>query len=182
MQQLKIAVVVALAVILQTSLRQIWPPLVHIDLPLIVTVYFALQRDVLQAMLVGAITGLAADALSGGGLLGAGGFSLTLTAYLIATLATRVMLDNPLVRIPVIAGAALFDATVFVLLHRMLDQPSQRPFVETASYKVIWTTVAGTIVLYVFDMVFSERARQRRQLSFRRRVARRGMGRFRRKR
>lgn len=182
MQHLKIAAVVALAVILQSVLRQIWPPLVHIDLPLIVTVYFALQRDVLQAMMVGAIAGLATDSLSGGGLLGAGGFSLTLTAYLIATLATRVMLDNPLVRIPVIAGAALFDATVFVLLHRMLDQPSQLPFVETASYKVIWTTIVGTILLYVFDTLFSERARQRRQLSVRRRVARRGMNRFRRKR
>lgn len=182
MQQLKIAVVVALAVILQSSLRQVWPPLVHIDLPLIVTVYFALQRDVLQAMLVGAIAGLATDALSSGSLLGADGFSLTLTAYLIATLATRVMLDNPLVRIPVLAGAALFDAAIYVLLHRMLDQPSLRPFVETASYKVIWTTVVGTIFLYAFDTLFSERARQRRQLSFRRRVARRGMRRFGRKR
>jgi rod shape-determining protein MreD len=182
MQQLKIAAVVALAVILQSSLRQVWPPLVHIDLPLIVTVYFALQRDVLQALIVGAAAGLATDALSSGSLLGASGFSLTLTAYLIASLATRVMLDNPLVRIPVLAGAALLDAAVFVLLHRMLDQPSLRPFVETASYKVIWTTIAGTIILYVFDNVFSERARQRRQLSTRRRVARRGMRRFGRKR
>ena len=182
MQQLKIAAIVALAVILQSSLRQVWPPLVHIDLPLIVTVYFALQRDVLQALIIGAVAGLATDALSSGSLLGAGGFSLTLTAYLIASLSTRVMLDNPLVRIPVLAGAALLDAAVYVLLHRMLDQPSLRPFVVTASYKVIWTTVVGTILLYVFDTFFSERARQRRQLSTRRRVARRGMRRFGRKR
>jgi hypothetical protein len=82
----------------------------------------------------------------------------------------------------VLAGAALLDAAVYVLLHRMLDQPSLRPFVETAAYKVIWTTITGTIILYVFDNVFSERARQRRQLSTRRRVARRGMRRFGRKR
>jgi rod shape-determining protein MreD len=181
MQQLKIAVVVALAVLLQSVLRQIWPPLVHIDLPLIVTVYFALQRDVLQAMIVGTIAGVATGALSGD-LLGAYGFSKTLTAYIIATLATRVMLDNPLVRIPVLAGAALFDAAIYVFLHRLLDRASLQPFVETASYKVIWTTVAGTILLYVFDTLFSERARQRRQLSLRRRVARRGMRRFSRKR
>ena len=182
MQQLKIAAVVALAVILQSTLRQIWPPLVHIDLPLVVTVYFALQRDVLQALIVGAVTGLATDALSSGSLLGAGGFSKTLVAYVIATLATRVMLDNPLVRIPVLAGAALLDAAVYVLLHRMLDQPSLQPFVETASYKVIWTTIIGTIILYLFDTLFSERARQRRQLAVRRRVARRGMGKLGRKR
>lgn len=181
MEQLKIAVVVALAVILQSSFRQIWPPLVHIDLPLIVTVYFALQRDVLKAMIIGTIAGVATDALSQS-LLGGYGFSKTLTAYIIATLATRVMLDNPLVRIPVLAGAALLDATVYVFLHRMLDNAPLPRFVETASYKVIWTTIVGTILLYVFDTLFSERARQRRQLSVRRRVARRGMNRFRRKR
>ena len=166
MHQLKIVIVLALAILLQSSLRNIWPPFVYIDLPLIVVVYFALQRDMAQALVVGVIAGLATDALSGGGLLGAGGFSKTLTAYLIAALATRVMLDNPLVRIPVLAGAALLDATIYVLLHRMLGQASQMPFVERVSYKLIWTTVVGTIILYIFDTFFSERARQRRQFAF----------------
>ena len=71
MRQLKVALVLAVAIILQSTLRAVWPPLVYVDLPLIVVVYFALQRDALQALLVGAIAGLATDALSGG-LLGAG--------------------------------------------------------------------------------------------------------------
>jgi rod shape-determining protein MreD len=71
MRQLKIALVLALAVILQSSLRALWPPLVYVDLPLIVVVYFALQRDPLQALVIGAVAGLAMDALGGGGLLGA---------------------------------------------------------------------------------------------------------------
>ena len=182
MRQLKIAIVLTLAILLQSSLRNIWQPLVYIDLPLIVVVYFALQRDMLQALMVGVCAGLATDALSSGSLLGAGGFSKTLTAYIIAALATRVMLDNPLVRIPVLAGAALLDATVYVLLHRMLGQASQMPFVERVSYELIWTTVIGTLILYVFDMFFSERAHQRRQFAFRRRVARRGAVRLGRKR
>ena len=173
MRQLKIALVLALAVVLQSSLPAIWPPFVYIDLPLIVVVYFALQRDPLQALVIGAVAGLAMDALGGGGLLGAGGFSKTLVAYLIASLATRVMLDNPLVRIPVLAGAALLDSVVFVLLHRILSQPSLKPFAETASFKLIGTTVAGTLILYVLDTFFSDRARQRRQFAWRRRVARR---------
>jgi rod shape-determining protein MreD len=182
MQQLKIAAVLVVAIVLQSSLRAIWPHFVYIDLPLIVVVYFALQRDVLQALIVGAAAGLATDALSSGGLLGAGGFSKTLTAYLIASLSTRVMLDNPLMRIPVLAGAALLDATVYNLLHRMLDQPSLKPFVETASFKLLGTTIVGTLILYVLDLTFSERARQRRQLAFRRKVARRPPRRFGRKR
>ena len=98
MAQLKIILSVALAAILQSSLRQIWPALVYIDLPLIVTVYFALQRDAVRAVLVGCFTGVATDALSRG-LLGAGGFTKTLVAYLIATLTTYISLDNPLARI-----------------------------------------------------------------------------------
>jgi rod shape-determining protein MreD len=182
MRQLKIALVLALAIILQSSLRARWQPFVYIDLPLIVVVYFALQRDVFQALVIGAVAGLAADALSGGGLLGAGGFSKTLTAYVIFALSTRVMLDNPLARIPVLAGAALLDASVYVILHRLLGQASLRPFVEAASFKLIGTTVVGTIILYVLDQFFSERARQRRQFAFRRRVARRGAVRLGRKR
>lgn len=174
MRQLKIALVLAVAVILQTSLRPSWPLIVYIDLPLIVVVYVALQRDALQALFVGAIAGLATDVL-GGGLLGAGGFSRTLVAFLIVSLATRVMLDNPLPRIPVMAGASLVADAVYVLLHRMLGQASNVNFVEQASFKLIGTTIAGTIFLYLLDMIFSERAHQRRQLAFRRRVARRGI-------
>jgi rod shape-determining protein MreD len=182
MRQLKIALVVALALILQTTLRVIWPPLAYVDLPLIVVVYFALQRDAMQALVVGVAAGLAADALGAGGLLGAGGFSKTLTAYLIVSLATRVMLDNPLARIPVLAGAVLFDDVVYVLLHRILGQTMPYRFLDRAPLKMIATTVIGTLILYVLDLLFSERARQRRQLAFRRRVARRSPVRLGRKR
>ena len=174
--KLKIAVCIALAIILQSSLRHIWSFLVYVDLPLIVVAYFALRRDVLQAVIIGAVAGLATDALSGG-LLGAGGFTKTLTAYLIASVATRVRLDNPLVRIPVIAGAAAFDVVVYVLLHRMLSQPSLVPFPETAAFKLISTTVAGTFIFYVLDYFLSEQALQRRQFAFRRRLARRSLSR-----
>lgn len=173
MRQLKIALIVALAIILQSSLRKVWSPLAYVDLPLIVVVYFALQREVLRALLVGVVCGLAMDALSSG-LLGAGGFSKTLTAYLVVTLATRVMLDNPLLRIPVLAGAVVLDETVFVLLHRMLGQPSLTPFVEVAAKTLIWTSVAGTVILYLLDYLLTDRGMQRRQFAFRRRIARRG--------
>lgn len=173
MRQLKIAAVVALAVILQSSLKAAWQPLSYVDLPLVVVVYFGLQRNALQALIIGASVGLATDALGSGGLLGAGGFSKTLVAFVVSSIATRMMLDNPLVRIPVLAGAALLDAAVYVLLHRMLGQPPHVPFVEMTAFKVIGTTIFGTIILYMLERFFSERARQRRHFAFRRRVAQR---------
>jgi rod shape-determining protein MreD len=172
--KLKIAVCVALAVLLQTTLRPYWNGLVYIDLPLIVVTYFALRRDVLLALIVGCAAGLAADAFSGG-LLGANGFSKTLIAYLIAALITRVMLDNPLARIPVIAGAAALDTVIIFLAHQMLGQRPLVPFVETVAYKLIATTIVGTFLFYLLDRIFSDRARVRRQFAFRRRAARRSL-------
>lgn len=172
----KIAVVVALAVLLQSSLRVLWGPLAFADLPLVVVVYFALRRDPVQAVVIGAVAGLAADALSGG-LLGANSFSKSLTSYLIAALVTRFALDNPLLRIPVLAGAAVFDAAVYVLLHRLYGQALEATVAETLAFKVIGTTVAGTFISYALDVFFSDRGRQRRAFALRRRVARRGTSR-----
>ncbi len=172
--KIKIAVCVFLAVLLQTTLPRQWKPLAHLDLPLIIVTYFALRRDVLLAMFVGAIAGVATDAFSGG-LLGAGGFTKTLVAYLIATLAARIMLDNPLARIPVLAGAVALDTMLYNLLHRGLSQPSLHSFAETTAYRLIATTVAGTFVFYLLDVFFSDRAHQRRHFAFRRRAARRSL-------
>ncbi|MDQ3648971.1 MAG: rod shape-determining protein MreD [Acidobacteriota bacterium] len=174
--KLKIVLSVTLAVLLQSTLRKVWPPLGHIDLPLIIVAYFALRRDPVQAVVIGTAAGLATDALSVG-LLGAYGFSKTLTAYLIASLVTRIALDNPLLRIPVLASAAALDELVYVLLHRLFGQSLAAPFAETVAFKMIWTTVVGTFIFYAFDRFFSEQTSQRRQFAFRRRIARRSISR-----
>lgn len=175
MPQLKIAAVLALAIILQLSLRAVWPPLAYIDFPLMVVVYIALQRHAWQALFVGTIAGLAVDAASGG-LIGAGGFSKTLTAYLIYFAATRVNLENALLRIPVLAAATVLDSAIYVFWHRSLGYAPNVPFVQTLSYRLIATTVIGTFVLYLLDSAFTERARQRRSFASRRKGARRVTG------
>src|SRR6266851_3228217 len=161
MPQLKIAVVLLCAIILQLSLRAVWTPLSYIDFPLVVVVYIALQRHAWHALFVGTVAGLAIDATSGG-LIGAGGFSKTLTAYLIYFAATRVNLENALMRIPVLATATVLDSSVYVFWHRLLGDPPLVPFVQTLSYRLIATTIAGTLVLYMIDSVIAERSSQRR--------------------
>jgi rod shape-determining protein MreD len=180
MPQLKIAAVLLLAIILQLSLRAVWSPLSYIDFPLIVVVYISLQRDAWQALIVGTIAGLSVDA-AGGGLIGAGGFSKTLTAYLIYFAATRINLENPLLRIPVLAAATLVEAGVYVFWHRFLGYAPLVPFVQTISYKMIGTTIVGTFTFYMLDSVFTDRSSQRRKFASRRRVARRPTGPLRRR-
>src|SRR4029450_3387137 len=180
MPQFKIAAVLALAIILQLSLREAWPPLSHIDFPLIVVVYVALQREAWQALIVGTIAGLAIDAPSGG-LIGAGGFSKTLTAYIVYLAATRINLENPLLRIPGLAAATVADAAIYVFWPRSLGYPTLAPFVQTLSYRLIGTTVVGTLAFYMLDSLFSARSIQSRQFATRRRVARRTTGPLRRR-
>ena len=173
MPQLKTAVALVLAIVLQLSLRRVWEPLSYIDFPLIVVVYIALQRHAWHALIVGTIAGLAVDAASGG-LIGAGGFSKTLTAYLIYFVATRVNLENPLLRIPVLAAATVLDSAIYIFWHRSLGYPPTVPLVQTFSYRLIGTTIVGTLALYLLDSLFTERARQRRTFASRRKGARRG--------
>jgi rod shape-determining protein MreD len=175
MRQLKTAAIIAIAVILQASLRNIWPPLRFLDCPLIVVVYFALVKDPLEALLVAAVCGIATDAVGAGGLLGSSGFSKTVTAFVIVTLFSRLLVNNPLARIPVMAGAIILDSTVYVLLNKAFGNPTFMPFVSSVAYKLIATTAVGAIILFTTDVFFSERARQRRKHAFRRRIARRNI-------
>lgn len=180
MPQLKIAAVLTIAIVLQLSLRAVWPPLSYIDFPLVVVVYIALQRDAWQALFIGTIAGIIVDAASGG-LIGAGGFSKTLTAYIVFLGATRINLENPLLRIPVLATATVCDAAIYVFWHRSLGYPPIAPFVQTLSYRLIGTTVVGTFGFYLLDSVFSARVAQTRMFATRRRVARRSTGTLRRR-
>lgn len=172
MSQLKIAAVLLISIVLQLSLREVWGPLAYIDFPLVVVVYIALQREAWKALVVGTLAGLIIDARSGG-LIGAGGFSKTLTAYVIFFAATKVNLENPLLRIPVLAAATVVDSAIYVFWHRVLGNPPGVPLMQTISYKLIATTIAGTLVLYMLDSVMSGASSQRRQFATRRRVARR---------
>src|SRR5437588_4616645 len=108
MRQLTIAILLIVAIALQSALLAIWQPLAFVDLTLILVVYFALQREPLQALIVAATAGLAMDLISGPpALLGAGAFAKVLTAYVVHFVASRVMLDTTLLLIRVLLGDSI---------------------------------------------------------------------------
>ena len=123
-------------------------------------------------MIYATIAGVAVDALSGG-LLGASGFSKTLTAFVVVELARRVLLvDNLLIRIPVLAGAILLECSIYYSMNRLLGQSPNAPFVETLAYSLIGTTITGTVTMLILEYFFSERARlHRRNFAPRRQAA-----------
>jgi hypothetical protein len=87
--------------------------------------------------------------------------------------ATRINLENALIRIPVLAAATVIDGAVYYFWQRSLGHPPSAPFVQTLSYNLIGTTVIGTFVLYMLGSVFNPKGSQSRQFASRRRGARR---------
>ena len=51
MRQLIVAILLIVAIALQSALRAVWQPLGFIDFALVLVVYFALQREPLLALL-----------------------------------------------------------------------------------------------------------------------------------
>ncbi len=162
MEQVKITIALIIAIILQWTLRNVAEPFAYVDFPLIIIVYAALQRNAINALILGTISGIAVDALSGG-ILGANGFSKTLVAYAVSEIARRVYLDNLLLQIPVIAGACLVDDLVFYGLHRMLGQEPSAPVVVTIAYSLIGTTIAGTFIYLILRALSTDKIRRQKR-------------------
>jgi rod shape-determining protein MreD len=165
MEQVKIAVALIIAVILQWTLRNVHDVFMYVDFPLIIIVYAALQRNTIKALIFGMISGIAVDALSSG-LLGSNGFTKTLIAFIVSEIARRVYLDNLLLQIPVIAGACLLDGLVYFGLHRLFGQELSVPFLETVAYRLIGTTIAGTIIYLLLGSFSTDILKRRKRDSF----------------
>jgi len=165
MKQVKITLALVIAILFQWTLRNVSESFAYVDFPLIIVVYAALQRDAMRAILFGSIAGIAVDALSGG-LLGAGGFSKTLIAFMVSELARRVYLDNLLLRIPVLAGACLLNNLVYYGMHRLLGQEPAAPLVITLAYTLIGTTIAGTIIILILESFFTDGVKKRKREVF----------------
>jgi len=165
MEQVKITVALIIAVLLQWTLRNVAEPFAYIDFPLIIVVYSALQGSSIRALFYGTFAGIAVDALSGG-LLGANGFSKTLIAFIVSEFVRRVYVDNLLLRIPVIAGACLLDDLVYYGMHLLLGQEPTGPFVTTIAYTLIGTTIAGTIIFLLFNVIFTENVKRAKREVF----------------
>ena len=178
MQTFKLALTVIVALFVQYLLPRYLPFFRYIDLALIVTVYIALQRAPMLGMVTGCAAGLGSDAIVGG-TLGVGGFSRTLIGYVVAMVSIKLALENPLMRLAVVAVASAANTVLFVGLHQMLRQEqaleqalpyvgSWGEFGKTVGLKALGDTLVALGVFIVLDRVFAEQ-RAARRMAIRRR-------------
>jgi rod shape-determining protein MreD len=165
-QTLKIALVIIGALLLQMLLPTYLAFFKYVDLPLVLTVYFGLQRAPLLGMLTGVALGVSGDAVMGG-VLGVGGFSKTLIGYVVAVASVRFALEHPLARLAIVAVASAANTVLIIGLYLMLEQP----VFELSGYGALgrligWRALADTgtaiVIFMILDRLFAEQTTARR--------------------
>jgi rod shape-determining protein MreD len=122
------------AILFQVYIPLFFQFLAYLELPLIVTVYFALmRRSPIGGLLVGALVGLAQDSLSKNPL-GMFGITKTIIGYVAASVGMRLDVDHPMIRL--ILGFLFFVFHQFIfwalsrgLLGQQMNFETQRTLV-----------------------------------------------------
>ncbi|MEK6304293.1 MAG: rod shape-determining protein MreD [Acidobacteriota bacterium] len=172
MQTFKIALTIVVALFVQVLLPQYLSFFRYVDLPLIVTVYVALQRAPFLGMVTGCVAGIGSDSLVGG-IIGVGGFSRTLIGYIVAMVSIKLSVENPLTRLAVVGVASVVNTVLFVGLHQMLRQEhvleqvlpyvgSWGEFGATVGWRALGDSLTAAGVFIALDRVFAEQRAARR--------------------
>jgi rod shape-determining protein MreD len=110
----------AIALVLQALLPRILGRFAYFDLPLVITVYFALgRRFPIQGMLMGGFLGIFEDALTHHAI-GINGIAKTVAGYLAASVGIRIDVQNTAIRLILNFVLSLLCSAIVVFIHRVL--------------------------------------------------------------
>ena len=109
-----------IALVLQAWLPRVIGRFVWFDLPLVITVYFALgRRSPIQGTLMGASMGLFEDALSHHAI-GVNGIAKTVVGFLAASVGVRIDVENHTIRLLLNFLLSLLASAIYVFINRVL--------------------------------------------------------------
>lgn len=118
------------AVILQALLPRPFPGLAILDLPLIVTIFFAVsRRNPVAGTLTGAVIGLLQDALTNQPI-GVNGMAKSVIGYVAASIGIQVDVENLTTRVVINFGFFLLNSFLLFLINRRL--------LGLADYHIFW--------------------------------------------
>ncbi|HVC47874.1 MAG TPA: rod shape-determining protein MreD [Terracidiphilus sp.] len=108
------------SLVLQAWLPRVLGRYAWFDLPLIVTVYFALgRRSPIQGTVMGAALGIFEDALTHHAI-GINGIAKTVVGYLAASTGVRIDVENRAIRILLIFVLSLVSSGIYIFVYRGL--------------------------------------------------------------
>lgn len=114
------ALVPLVSLVLQAWLPRVLGRYAWFDLPLVVTVYFALGgRSPIQGTLLGGAMGLFEDALTHHAI-GINGIAKTVVGFLAASVGVRIDVENRTIRLALIFLLSLLSSAIYVFVNRVL--------------------------------------------------------------
>ncbi len=139
------ALVPLAALILQAWLPQVTGRYSWFDLPLVVTVYFALdRRSPIQGTFMGAAMGLFEDALSHRAI-GVNGVAKTVAGFLAASVGVRIDVENHTIRLALNFLLSLVSSSLVVFVSRFLLGLDY----EWSWFTVLFTAMGNSLIALV---------------------------------
>jgi rod shape-determining protein MreD len=146
-----------LAILFQVYVPLFFQFLSFLELPLLVTIYFALmRRSQIRGLFIGAAVGLAQDSLSKNPL-GMYGICKTLVGYFAASLGLRIDVEQPFVRLLLTFLLFCFHQFLYWILARaLLAQTYPFDWRETAILAAL-NSVVGVFLYHFLDRLREDR-------------------------
>jgi rod shape-determining protein MreD len=108
------------ALVLQAWLPRVLGPYALFDLPLVITVYFALgRRSPIQGTIMGVAMGIFEDALSHHAI-GVNGIAKTMVGFIAASVGVRIDVENHTIRLILNFLLSLLSSAIYVFTYRVL--------------------------------------------------------------
>ncbi len=165
MRLLQFFIGLLLALTVHSLLQNFFPnALAFVDVYVILVIYYAMGGNLVGAIIAGVAAGFVQDAFSGS-VFGLHAFSLTLCGYLVATVASRIVLRGSLAFGAALAGAVLVNELVIYLLVNIL-QPQR---IELAGQQLILKVVISSLLgalIYQLAALFVRRVPARPAKTF----------------
>jgi rod shape-determining protein MreD len=145
------ALVPLVALVLQAWLPRLLGRFAFFDLPLVVTVFFALgRRSPIQGMFMGCVLGLFEDALTHHAI-GINGVAKTVVGFLAASVGVRIDVENHTIRLALIFLLSLLSSALYIFVNRFLLGLALEPDWPVELYKAIGNSAIALVAFPFLD-------------------------------
>ena len=139
------------ALVLQAWLPRLLGGYAWFDLPLVVTVYFALvRRDPIQGTLMGSGLGLFEDALTHHAI-GVNGVAKTVVGFLAGSVWVRIDVENTTIRLLLTFALSLLSSAIYLFIYRILLGLELDWSWLAELMKAVGNTVVALVLFHLLD-------------------------------
>jgi rod shape-determining protein MreD len=144
-------VIPLIALVLQAWLPRLLGKYAWFDLPLVVTVYFALgRRSPIQGTIMGSALGIFEDALTHHPI-GINGIAKTVAGFLAASVGVRIDVENRIIRLGLIFLLSLLSSALYLFVYRFLLGLTLEWAWLPELFKAIGNSIIGMAVFPLLD-------------------------------